>query len=144
MITVKKQNETAMPTSTAATAYELLSEIRHLILAEPKRFDQTHWLTQRVGLASYTPKQYPACGTVGCVAGWVRVLKRPHATESTADTPFVARRVLKISKDKSFELFAGAACGATKGQTLSHAKAGAKHIAKFQRKYAKQLKRTRV
>ena len=57
----------AIPTSKAKTAHELLGEVRRIILAEPLRYDQTSTLMYVD--PKEKPDRYPACGTVGCVAG---------------------------------------------------------------------------
>lgn len=126
----------AVPTSKAKTAYALLSEIRRVILAEPKRFDQTTWLetkTRRMFVDTF-----PACNTVGCVAGWVVALTHERPC-SFWKTEAAAINVLGIDGGQAFELF-DAKSVTGKSQTLAHAESGAAHIAAFQRKYAKQLK----
>lgn len=142
----------AMPVSKAKTAYGLLSEIRKLILEEPKRYDQGTW--GRVGehAAYYYGKEHvPACGTVGCVAGWVSALKGgPVGAHPGGPYPddYAAKVLFGYEGDALFcdlaaELFDGHAAG-QRDSVEAHAKRGAKHIAKFQKKYAKQLRSKRV
>lgn len=130
----------AMPKSKAKTAYGLLSEIRKLILEEPKRYDQTGWLTRGRSATCIYRDFAPQCGTVGCVGGWVEALKRREAGV-----------VLGLDWEQQEELFAARAAGdryaatsdgwaPTKASVRAHAKRGAAHIARFQKKYAKQLK----
>lgn len=54
-----------------ANAYELLERVCEATLAEPKRYDQTQWV-------KLTARNYdrPACGTVGCRAGWICLIER--------------------------------------------------------------------
>lgn len=133
----------ALPKSKAKTAYGLLSVIRALILKEPKRYDQGDWLALATSHDDdYVPKEgFPECGTVGCVAGWVKTLVAPR---SSAMVSSAARRVLGLSWDQADRLFYRSAPSRLKPQTLGHAKWGAAHIAKFQQKYAKQLKAKRL
>jgi hypothetical protein len=70
-----------IPKSKAKTAYGLLSEVRKLILEEPKRYDQGIYIARINGANDSVDlrseyRQEPACGTVACVAGWVATLKR--------------------------------------------------------------------
>jgi hypothetical protein len=139
-----KKKKSALPKSTAKTAYGLLSEIRRLILAEPLRYNQGAWLTFRDAGRVYD--QAPACGTVGCVAGWVCALKAddPGAVEQRwRGVEDFARRTLRLTERLSDELFNGDVAGVDY-QTKGHARRGARHIARFQKRYAAQLKATRV
>lgn len=139
-------SKSAMPKSKAKTAYGLLSEIRKLILEEPKRYDQTGWLIRgKRYAASIYGDMAPACGTVGCVGGWVQALKGRSAG-----------RTLGLNYQQQVELFDGAAAGkrwefsdggssrVTVATVRAHARRGAKHIARFQKKYSAQLKAKRV
>jgi hypothetical protein len=137
-----------IPRSKAKNAYDLLSEVARLILAEPKRYAQEFYLSH--GMPNGKPNSaalagYPACGTVGCVAGWVTTLK------ATTESPFLhtgqkAENILGLSTNQAGELFdASALYGVTDGdipppQTRAYAKLGAKHIRLFQRRYRAQLK----
>jgi hypothetical protein len=51
-----------------------------------------------------------------------------------------AGEILGLNPEQRRELFRAGAVGASGGQTVAHANAGARHIARFQQKYAKQLK----
>jgi hypothetical protein len=127
-----------MPTSRAKTAYGLLSEICKLIVEEPLRYYQGDWI-RREGdnLSCFLPaKKYPSCGTVGCVAGWVATLKRRHFSD--IQTESIAQKVLGLSGDQTIELFSGSAVSGV-GQTQAHARAGVRHIRRFQKKYLSQL-----
>lgn len=131
-----------MPVSKARTAYGLLSEIQALILEEPKRYDQDNWIAEPGEVA---PPYAPKCGTVACVGGWVYTLKPP--SDKSVDGHIHAATVLGITYEESWELFSFTAAG-DRGETprsfRAHAKRGAAHIARFQKKYAKQLKAKRV
>lgn len=58
-----------LPRSKAKTAYGLISDVIRAIEAEPKRIDMNTF-----GSARLPQHGGPACGTVGCFAGWVNVL----------------------------------------------------------------------
>lgn len=133
----KSNTATRIPKSKAKTAYGLLSEVRTLILAEPLRYNQVSWL-ERQSEAIETETVFPACGTVGCVAGWVSTLVRGD-TFSWSETGPVATLALGLSDQQADELFAASAAGYGRRQTARHAAAGAKHIAAFQKKYRRQL-----
>lgn len=133
----KRERNTKLPRSKAKTAYGLLSEIRALILAEPKRYDQKNTLVVRdkdIPSGDY----FPSCGTVGCVAGWVTKLKSRRPMHEQNVLRFAAR-VLGIDYEKQGdELFNGYAADG-ESQTVEHAESGAAHIARFQKKYRAQL-----
>lgn len=114
----------SIPKSKAKTAYGLLSEVRAIILAEPKRYDQCDWIRTGSG------PDYPSCGTVACVGGWIGVLKGQHHK---------SQDILGLSGYQAGQLFS---YNAAKGQSqsLMHARSGAAHIRRFQKRYAKQLK----
>ena len=144
-------NKSAMPKSKAKTAYGLLSEIRKLILAEPQRYDQKNWSWLGEELPS---NRRPACGTVCCVAGWVSALKFKKQITKVESATFAlsdskvfkrAKSVLGLTYEATLELTHPNAAGDRNAQTVEeHARHGAAHIAKFQQKYAKQLKAKRV
>lgn len=123
-----KSKRSLIPKSKAKTAYGLLSEVRALILAEPKRYDQARWISHGSG------DNYPRCGTIGCVAGWVDTLK-PSRGRHVVDR---ASAVLGLDYWKSSELFDGAAASGN-GQTVRHAKLGAAHIRRFQKSNRAEL-----
>lgn len=137
-----------IPKSKAKTAYGLLSEVRKIILQEPKRYNQEIYI-ERVadGDLDETSPRVPACGTIGCVAGWVATLKRGGDFSYTS-TPAIAEQVLGISGIQRFELFSGGAVlkmdRLVKPGTVKYARLGAKHIARFMEKYATQLKAKKV
>lgn len=136
-------NSKEIPKSKAKTAYGLLSEIRKIILEEPKRYDQWGWL--RRGKSLRGDPFEPACGTVGCVGGWITVLKDAKSDD--------AIQILGVGIEAAWELFDADAAGKrmcgdgfeySEASICAHAKRGARHIERFQKKYAKQLKAKRV
>lgn len=135
---------TAIPKSRAKTAYSLLSEIRALIIAEPKRYNQRDTLAILGGPNDdhYATDDYPACGTIGCVAGWAVALKAQRPNRVIEVLPY-AQRLLGLDAAQNYELFNSFAA-AGESRTPDHANAGAAHIAAFQAKYRRQLLATKV
>lgn len=143
---------TLIPKSRARTAYGLLSEIRALILAEPKRYFQGRFIARQNGKGdadTKAPNGFPACGTVGCVAGWVATLTRGERF-SYGDTEAIACDVLGLDRftGQTRELFSASALDwdasgnirrVLSPQTKRYAMFGAAHIRKFQKKYRAQL-----
>lgn len=136
-------SKSAMPVSKAKTAYGLLGEIRKLILEEPKRYNQERTLQRRA-----KGDGAPACGTVGCVAGWTVALKAPRTP--TYDVLEKAANILGLQYSTQFwsvsdELFSGDAAGWREGEGIQqHARNGAKHIAEFMKTHEAQLKAKKV
>lgn len=138
---------TTRPVSKAKTAYGLLGEIPKLILQEPKRYDQTCVLEVAPKDGRHNPSNYPPCGTVGCVAGWTVALTEPPRRVNRlilkANVMVHAARILGLTIGQAEELFAAGQAG-IHPQTLGHAKRGARHIARFRKRYAKQLRAKRI
>lgn len=137
-----------IPVSRAKTAYGLLSEVIKLILEEPLRYNQGVWLLQQGGDpldAEYdAPQGFPACGTVGCVAGWVTTLKLKRVTNRTVFADRAAK-ILGLDEHQENELFSDVLADMNLlRQTPEYAKAGAAHIRKFQQRYSSQLRATKV
>lgn len=91
---MSEDNATQLPriTSETITVQALLTEIRRLILEEPKRLSMSAWVSMFQGEtvnaygASKLKAGLPACGTVACLAGWGAVLLRPDdAPAATLD-----------------------------------------------------------
>ncbi|SRR5581483_3597442 len=134
--------------SRAKTAYGLLSEIAKLALDEPKRLRMGTYLSQRNEYDPEDPphigvQQWPACGTIGCIAGWAKFLTdAPSNGEGMGE---VARRVLGLSHEQATELFHDEALVHDDERgTKAHAKAAVRHLRAFQKANAAQLKTTRV
>lgn len=136
----KSSRKTGLPASKAKNAYDLLGEVRALILAEPKRYDQSTYIERGSGVTD--DREFPACGTVGCVAGWVATLKRKTQFDGPS-TPKIAAKILGLTDDQRWDLFDGDAAGYD-WQTEGHAQLGAAHIKRFQQAHAAQLKARRV
>lgn len=136
----------------AKTADGLLAHIQRLILEEPKRYNQGHWLELlKDPHHAYILKQddFPSCGTIGCVAGWAVALTQP-VTQSVAaweGSAFHSRAqaILGLTIEQSVELFSSGAISRhlTPG-TQAYAKAGVKHIEAFRKAHRKQLRATKL
>lgn len=133
-----------MPQSIATNAYELLAEVKALILEEPKRYCQETYLV-RLGMRS--DLILPACGTVACVAGWVATLKGDTTSERRVSES--ATEILGLDQLDSVELFHGSAIKlladrhgieALEFQTNEYAELGAEHIQRFMDAREEQLK----
>lgn len=136
----RKRNP-AKPVSKARTAYELLEEIRQIILEEPKRYDQRCILLCG-SECKEAGRAMPACKTVGCVAGWIVALTRRDFV-SVGNICGAAREILGLDADQTPQLFYYKAAGGA-GQSIGHARRGAAHIRRFMKAHAKQLKAKKV
>lgn len=123
----------ALPKSKAKNAFDLLSEIAALTKDEPRRMRMESW-GGIIGNAKGMDKA-PSCGTVGCIGGWVDVLK--GSDEHAID-------VLGIDTLQADELFYGEEVNDARQGTVRHARRVIALIRRFQKKYAKQLKAKRV
>lgn len=139
-------SKSSMPVSKAKTAYQLLDDVADLILEEPLRYDQRYW---RLTASAW---KMPDCGTVCCIGGWVDQLKADGQAENVEDFTVArgvgasARNILGLTAAQARELFNPDAAGdePVEGQSVEHGFNGVRHIRKFQKKYAKQLKAKRV
>ena len=130
-----------IPVSKAKTAYGLLSEIATLALAEPKRMRMAVFLDTRA--AVHWGDHAPACGTVGCIAGWTCVL----TGNNRGVWPVMERAmdVLGLSYKEGAALFLiPRLCNEEKQGTAVHARHVVAHIRRFQKRYATQLKAKKV
>lgn len=161
----KEEDLSSIPCSSATNAYDLLEDVKAVIKADPKRYNQEIWVssinpsvlsaTNRDGysvvdtiedddLASYQEAdRMPECGTVACVAGWVWTMKAPQ--RNAEDPHRFAAKILKLSQPQAAELFAGDAAGRYYGESPeNHAARGIAHITRFQAKYKDRLLKTPV
>lgn len=75
-------NVKLLPRSKAKTAWGLLQETKRVMRQEPKRVDMGCF----VGRVNPTENlSAPACGTVGCFAGWVGLLALGHRNPTLGD-----------------------------------------------------------
>lgn len=145
---LKKLNK--IPQSVAKDAYELLGEVKKVIVDEPKRYCQDFYLrtlshdlkfVDNLGRKKQLRAEFPSCGTIGCVAGWVVTLKQADLSGGISEA---AASLLGIGISQRSELFHGSAIykldkKANPG-TVKYARLGARHIERFRQKYKAQLK----
>ena len=135
-----------LPVSRATNAYNLLTKVKAVILEEPERFDQRVWWMDRRHWAGAWSVRWPACGTVGCVAGWVVALThgRPNTLRLMGGMEISAGNILGLTDVQAVELFLYGppmdGLTVTQAQTEAYARAGAQHIEQFQNRHEAQLK----
>lgn len=129
----------ALPVSRAKTAWGLLTNVKRAILREPKRANMRCFMRDR------GPEDGgPACGTVGCFAGWVALLGAPQYSRENLATnaDYIAVRLLGDglnyrtagrTNEWVFNGGQGDTCAKTAPGTVAHAKAVATRITKFMR-----------
>jgi hypothetical protein len=138
----------AMPISKAKNAYDLLTDVIDLIVEEPLRYNQGNW--RQTEADDYFATDFPPCGTVCCVGGWVDLLKSKTPAKDVEDFTVArgvgasARQILGLSAPQARELFTPECTEGSSPQTDEHARLGVLHIRKFQKKYAAKLKAKRV
>lgn len=119
----------SLPVSTAKRALGLLREVQRLILEEPKRLDMGTVCYRRT--SAPRARDYPSCGTVGCIAGWVNVLK---GYERPSDMNEAARTLgLNARQQKALFMPESLVSEARAGlrQSSAHAIKTFKHIDRF-------------
>lgn len=134
------------------TADDLLGFIQtEVIDKEPLRYNQHDWLVVRsldddTGLVS--TGEWPSCGTVGCVAGWVVALMadRFGVDPLGFETMGTAERILGIEGYDAQILFSGSAADKDPyyhvhqpEQTRDHADRGISHIAHYRKRHHDKL-----
>lgn len=85
---------------------KLLREIQKEILEEPKRLDMGTWLHKYEKHRISDLEFVPPCGTVGCIAGWAKVLsERAGVVFTEYGTSLNACIALDIEEEDARELF---------------------------------------
>lgn len=146
---MRGKKHVGIPRFRGKTALDALKWVQRVIKREPKRYNQTIVCHIRGGYDSshVLEDNYPACGTIGCVAGWIFAGTAPKVVrndvEGFTNALFVARKLLGLSGPQSAALFhGGAAMG--DGQTQEHADSGIRHIQNFIDLYKRQLRARRI
>lgn len=89
---------TFLPVSKATDAFELLEEVIEIILAEPRRYNQGVWVAGMNELMHRREMELevPNCGTMGCIAGWIDLIKgvRPRWRAEAIEVGDRAARIL--------------------------------------------------
>lgn len=155
--TTTEKTYTALPRSRAKTAWGLLQDVKRAILAEPRRINMGLFVDTTADQL-LPENKVPACGTVGCFAGWVSILGRPTGEENRERIggydDYDATRILNgDDNEDSLNLFTvgryrnyvfngglGDRCAKTKPGTVAHARAVVARINKFMRVNEKALK----
>lgn len=75
----------------------LLRRVQKHILAEPQRYDQDKVLIVPEDYY-YNPIRKPACGTVGCIAGWATLLADGKKEISETPSPFQISRTYEHAR----------------------------------------------
>jgi hypothetical protein len=123
-----------LPKLKAKNAYELLGQVCELISEEPLRYNQQLWLMKEKPGLSATGHVFPACGTIGCVAGWVHTLVPPTRETRRRGVDYRAADILGLPWDAQQELF-GSGDVAGRPGTRTHARNGVRHIRRFMKKH---------
>lgn len=131
----------ALPRSRAKTAWGLLQDVKRAILAEPKRANMWTFRSTRL------PEDGgPACGTVGCLAGWVNILsgdkyaRQYHPRQAAEQILGSTCNYLFGDAYHVFNAGSGDACETTKPGTRAHAQAVVNRINRFMRVNKAKLK----
>lgn len=76
-----------IPHSTATNAYDLLQDVKRDILLEPRRIWMDSWnilphsgkddLPAGYDKPNHKITRFPACGTIGCISGWMNLEVAP-------------------------------------------------------------------
>lgn len=139
---------TALPKTNATTAYGLLNAIARIITEEPKRLAMEivcyrgSALERRIAYGLF---EAPACGTVGCIAGWALTLAGETAEhEDNSGSWRSARYVLGLSDKQALELFAPDDLMYQTHQTPRLAQDTVAHIRAFQKANQAQLQATKL
>src|SRR5678815_691170 len=80
-----------LPWFQGGSAYRLMRAVRQVILEEPRRMDMG--CTVRAPLERYDiqgrayTEPGPACGTIGCIAGWMHILTASTETQVYTKDP---------------------------------------------------------
>jgi hypothetical protein len=138
--------------SKAKTAYGLLRDVQKAVREEPRRANMGTF-TDKVDPEAYNA---PACGTVGCVAGWISIL----GGQGMVDDDAPARRLLgdevkyhftrgslEFNEGGYHYVFnggSGDACAQTAPGTPEHAAAVVDRIERFIQGNLKALKARRL
>lgn len=135
-----------IPLSKAKTAYGLLRDVQRVILAEPKRANMGTFATDASDYFDGDTSLAPACGTVGCFAGWVNVLSKGQTAAFKADDTEAKELLgwyLNYELPHGYSVFnagAGDRCETTRRGSPAHARAVSNRIEGFIKRNLKALK----
>lgn len=136
-----------LPRSNARTAWDLLQDVKRAITQEPRRADMSvfrhPWAPEDGG---------PACGTVGCFAGWVNILAggRGEGSANISASNILGYYLNYHLQDRHpvpyhvFNNGTGDICATTRPGTRAHARAVVQRINRFMALNADALKARRL
>jgi hypothetical protein len=140
-----------IPVSRAKTALGLIQAVKRVVLADPRRVDMGTVVEDSTNPDAYFGGQKPACGTVGCFAGWIGVLAKGR--EWSMSGPVFGAVEKLLGPDVAFEFMgrdgiyhsvfndgAGDSCADTTPGTKAHARAVAQRIDRFIKRNLQVLK----
>lgn len=119
---MKTSQAKPLPYTRSKDPVVILEHVMQAILDEPKRYNQVAWL-EKPSDGIRNESAFPACGTIGCVAGWTCVVSGLRPTNGIA----VEVKARKILGGDTGMLFSGGAVEGDPG-TRVHAKNGVLHI----------------
>lgn len=119
----------------------ILRHVVKLIQEEPKRYNQLFYRSEQGKDGGEATADYPACGTICCVAGWVNTVT---GKQSYPDNEWErAENTLGLDPDESLELFRSEPDDVRPRDQVGaqkHAADGIKHIKRFVlKKWGKKL-----
>lgn len=142
---LKYRRGSKLPYSNATNAYALLSDVITTILEEPKRLNMDDWLMTgpyMVARCSANRTTAPACGTVGCISGWLATLTPQLNIDAMHGENIIAPLSVDLSmgqmRNAAYDMFLDTHVDARYG-TLKYARIVAGHIRAFQKRWKSQL-----
>lgn len=91
----------------ARNAVELLGEVKAIIRKEPRRCFMHEWKVNNKYMKQKHDLDGPECNTVGCIAGWIIMLKPGTAREVSYDPALQAAEILGVRHYAALRLFLG-------------------------------------
>lgn len=88
-----------VPRSNAATLYQLFDDIVEVIEAEPLRMDMGNWIRIDTNPHDVFERNFPVCGTVGCIAGWMVILTRKRESMQSLRKGSMQQRATDLVRD---------------------------------------------
>lgn len=149
-----------VPKSRATNSYDLLKDVIKAIREEPRRIYMRDWWIPEERLENQTDvvlkelstSRFPACGTVGCIRGWMGLLvhnigDRGIPSVAGTGTDLLPSAYSNISRQDTDNLFYGSAeypFPDAKHGTVEYAEAVVENIEKYLAKWEERLKAHRI
>lgn len=130
-----------MPTSDAKNAHALLDDVCVWVTEENKAINMRVYAAQPNDI--YAPQGKPMCDAVGCIGGWVVLLKHP-TTRHNSDIGAIAAKMLGASLSEHDNGFGGLRLFNPKGidapaGTKEHAEQVVARIRRYQKRHKTRL-----